>query len=203
MQDFFKYSHKTANSHCWSPLFPFCVSRCYLCFWKSTLESGVAMFYSPDEVSQLQLNTYCEWELMEHNSKKCHSKFKSLLSIKCIWKYRVRNGGHFVSAAMCQKCILVLHHQRSFSNNNVCIRSQKFRTTRVVTSVTIYLLTLWWTSQHTIPKDRWHVHKPLIMSDIQDTFCCFCGSSWLLARTGRVILTANAIKLRTDWKADS
>ena len=38
----------------------------------------------------------------EHISVKFYLKFKSFHSWKCIWKCRLRNGGHFVSASMCQ-----------------------------------------------------------------------------------------------------
>ena len=45
---------------------------------------------------------YCELEPSEQTSAKFLSIFKHFPSIKCIWKCRLQNRGHFVSAAMCQ-----------------------------------------------------------------------------------------------------
>ena len=43
---------------------------------------------------------------------KYYLKFQSFHSRKCIWKYRLRKGGHFVSASMCQT-----HGYRIFFQN--------------------------------------------------------------------------------------
>ena len=39
--------------------------------------------------------TYCWLDHMEQNSVKLESKYKTFHSRKCIWKGRLRNGGHF------------------------------------------------------------------------------------------------------------
>ena len=44
---------------------------------------------------------YCQLDPREHISVKFYSTFKSFHSRKCNWKYRLRNGGHSVSASMC------------------------------------------------------------------------------------------------------
>ena len=46
--------------------------------------------------------TYWQLDHKEHISMKYYLTFKSFHSKrKCIWNYRLRNGGHFVSASMC------------------------------------------------------------------------------------------------------
>ena len=40
--------------------------------------------------------TYCQFDLKEHISMKFYLKFKYFHSGKCVWKCRLRNGGHFV-----------------------------------------------------------------------------------------------------------
>ena len=39
---------------------------------------------------------YCQSDPLEQTSVKYWSKFKTFHSRKCIWKYRLWNGGHFV-----------------------------------------------------------------------------------------------------------
>ena len=50
---------------------------------------------------------YCQLGPKEQTSVKSEAKFTHFHSRKCIWKHRLRNGGHFVSASMC-------------SNNSAC-----------------------------------------------------------------------------------
>ena len=44
--------------------------------------------------------TYSQLDYSEQMSMKFESKYKRFLSWKCIWKYRLRNGGHFVEGEM-------------------------------------------------------------------------------------------------------
>ena len=44
---------------------------------------------------------YCQLGPYKQNSVKFLSKFRHFHSRKCIWKCRLRNGSHFVSASMC------------------------------------------------------------------------------------------------------
>ena len=39
---------------------------------------------------------YCQLDHQEQTSVKFKKKYKTFHSQKCIWKYRLRNGGHFV-----------------------------------------------------------------------------------------------------------
>ena len=41
---------------------------------------------------------YCQLDPYEQIAMKFQSKYKTFHSRKCIWKYRLRNGGHFVQA---------------------------------------------------------------------------------------------------------
>ena len=43
---------------------------------------------------------YCQLDLKEHTSVKLQWKYKIVHSQKCIWKCRLRNGGHFVQGNM-------------------------------------------------------------------------------------------------------
>ena len=43
----------------------------------------------------------------EQTSVKFKSEFKHFRSIKCTWKWRLRNGVHFVSASMCLKKAII------------------------------------------------------------------------------------------------
>ena len=48
--------------------------------------------------SSESLVTYCQVDPKEQNSVKYQSKLEDFQSRKCVWKCRLRNGGHFVSA---------------------------------------------------------------------------------------------------------
>ena len=47
---------------------------------------------------------YCQLDPKGHISMKCYVKFKSFHWRKCTWKWRLRNGGHFASAPVAQRC---------------------------------------------------------------------------------------------------
>ena len=79
------------------------------------IEVGRRILASPDKPSLVQIKacrlfrakplsapmmTYCHIGHEEHISMKCYSEFKQFHPRKCIWKYRLRNGGYFVSASM-------------------------------------------------------------------------------------------------------
>ena len=51
-------------------------------------------------LSEPMLDNY-ELDPYEQTSVKSLSKFYHFRSRKCVWKCRLRNGGHFVSASMC------------------------------------------------------------------------------------------------------
>ena len=44
--------------------------------------------------------TFCQLDPWEQTSVKCESKYKSFHSWDCIWKCRLRNGGHFAEGEM-------------------------------------------------------------------------------------------------------
>ena len=46
---------------------------------------------------------YCQWDSLAQNSVKFHAKFTHFLSWKCTWKYRLRNGGHFIQGKWINK----------------------------------------------------------------------------------------------------
>ena len=48
---------------------------------------------------------YCQLDPKEQTSVIFFSKYKTFLSRKCNWKYRLRNGSHFVHPSMCQYII--------------------------------------------------------------------------------------------------
>ena len=45
--------------------------------------------------------TYCRLDHKEHISMKFYWKFRNFYSRKCIWKYRLKNAGHFTLTSMC------------------------------------------------------------------------------------------------------
>ena len=55
------------------------------------------------------------------------SKFKHCHSRNCIWKFRLRNGGHFVSASMCQtnqmNTFLIIHRFTHVGLPNIMVSS--------------------------------------------------------------------------------
>ena len=57
----------------------------------------------------LQIMTYNELNRKQNISMEFHLKLKSFYSRKCIWKYRLWNGGHFATASM----FWCLHNQDS------------------------------------------------------------------------------------------
>ena len=50
------------------------------------------------------MHTYCQLHPQEHTLVKLESKYKTFHSRKCIWKYRMRNGGHFVQGKWVKDC---------------------------------------------------------------------------------------------------
>ena len=50
------------------------------------------------------MHSYCQLDTKEHISVNFYSRFKSFHSVKCTWKCRLRNGGHFISASMYWIC---------------------------------------------------------------------------------------------------
>ena len=50
---------------------------------------------------------YCQLDPSEQTSVKFQSKYQTLHSQKCIWIYRLRNGGHFVQGEMSPWCIAI------------------------------------------------------------------------------------------------
>ena len=56
---------------------------------------------STKPLSELMM-TYCQLDHKEHISMKYYLKFVSFPSRKCMWNYRLQNGGHFVQASICQ-----------------------------------------------------------------------------------------------------
>ena len=53
--------------------------------------------------------SYCQLDPWEQTSVKFESKCKTFHSRKCIWKCRLRNGGHFVRGWGWIKLVLILH----------------------------------------------------------------------------------------------
>ena len=56
----------------------------------------------PSPVPEL---TYCHWSSLEQtlvNYFFFFAKYECILSIKCTWKCRLQNGGHFVMVSMCK-----------------------------------------------------------------------------------------------------
>ena len=45
---------------------------------------------------------HCQWDPYEQTSVEFESKYKTFHSWKCMWKRRLRNGGHFVQGEMSQ-----------------------------------------------------------------------------------------------------
>ena len=66
----------------------------------SMLQIMACHLYNTEPLSEPML-PYCQLDPKEHILVKFHLKFNSFHSRKCIWKCCLWNGGHFVSAPMC------------------------------------------------------------------------------------------------------
>ena len=51
---------------------------------------------------------YCQLDHQEQTSVKFKMKYKTFHSRKCIWKYRLRNGGHFLQGEMTQMGLFMI-----------------------------------------------------------------------------------------------
>ena len=66
--------------------------RAWIHAWVNNREAGDLRRYR----THYDVTVMCQLDPQEQTSVKFYSKYKFFHSRKCIWKYRRRNGGHFV-----------------------------------------------------------------------------------------------------------
>ena len=77
-------------------------SAAYMCRWtESALVQVMACRLFGAKPLPEPMFTFCQLDHQEHTSVKFESKYKTFNSRKCIWKCRLRNCGHLVSASVC------------------------------------------------------------------------------------------------------
>ena len=78
-----------------------CPSDAYMCQWIGSVlvQIMACQLFGAKPLSKPMLS-YCQLDPKEQTSVKFQSKYKNFHSWKCIWKYRIWNGGHLVQGKM-------------------------------------------------------------------------------------------------------